>query len=51
MIISFNNYIQLNEQSAQTIHSIQTKIDTFISQLYTITKTKEITLHELKYLH
>ena len=56
MIISFNNYIQLNEQSTQTIHNIQTKIDTFISQqdllelkntLYTITKSNETTLHDL----
>ena len=56
MIISFNNYIQLNEQSTQTIHNIQTKIDTFISQqdllemkntLYTINKTNETTLHDL----
>ena len=56
MIIAFNNYIQLNEQSTQTIHNIQTKIDTFISQqdflelkntLYTINKTNETTLHDL----
>ena len=56
MIISFNNYLQLNEQSTQSIHNIQSKIETFISNqellemkntLYTINKANEHTIHDL----
>jgi hypothetical protein len=47
MIISFNNYIQLNEQSTQTIHNIQQDLLELKNTLYTVNKTNETTLHDL----
>ena len=56
VIVSFNNYTQLSEQSAQTIHNIQSSVESFISKqellelknaLFTISKTNENNIHDL----